>query len=53
MPRKKRTKTINPVDDGTKQSSIKEYWNKEPIKIVLKEKKEPVKIVLREIKPES
>jgi hypothetical protein len=37
MPRKKRTKTINPVDDGTKQHSITEYGSKEPIKIVLKE----------------
>jgi hypothetical protein len=51
MPRKKRTKTINPVDDG-KQSSIKEYWEKEPTKIVLKEAK-PHKIVLKETKPES
>jgi hypothetical protein len=45
MPRKKRTKTINPVDDGTKQHSIKEYWNKEPTKIVLKPVKP--KIVLK------
>jgi hypothetical protein len=43
--KKKRTKTINPVDDGTKQSSIKEYWNKEPLKIVLKPVKP--KIVLK------
>jgi len=42
MPRKKRVKTIHPVDDGTKQHSIEEYARKEPTKIVLKE-----------IKPES
>jgi hypothetical protein len=37
MPRKKRTRTINPVDDGTKQSSINEYAEKREMKIVLKE----------------
>jgi len=42
MPRKRRTKTINPVDDGTKQHTIEEYGSKEPVKIILKE-----------IKPES
>jgi len=51
MPRKRRTKTINPVDDGTKQHSIEEYGSKEPTKIVLKPAKP--KIVLKEIKPES
>jgi hypothetical protein len=53
MPKKKRTKTISPVDNGTKQHSITEYGRKEPTKIVLREKKEPIKMVLREIKPES
>jgi hypothetical protein len=51
MPRKKRVKTINPVDDGTKQHSIKEYWNKEPTKIVLKPAKP--KIVLKEVKKDE
>jgi hypothetical protein len=36
MPRKKRSKTINPVDDGRRQSSIKDYWEKGSTKIVLK-----------------
>jgi len=49
MPKKKRTKTINPVDDGTKQSSINEYAERREMKIVLKEAKPP-KIVLKEIK---
>jgi hypothetical protein len=52
MLRKKRTKTINPVDDGTKQSSINEYSEKRDMKIVLKEVKPP-KIELKEKKPES
>ena len=52
MPRKKRSKTINPVDDGTKQSSINEYAEKRETKIVLKEVKSP-KIELKEKKPES
>ena len=39
MTKKKRSKTISPVDDGTKQHSIEEYGRKEPIKIVLKETK--------------
>jgi len=37
MPRKKRAKTIFPVDDGTKQHSIEEYAEKRKMKIVLKE----------------
>ena len=49
MPKKKRTKTINPVDDGTKQSSINEYAETREMKIVLKEVKPP-KIVLKEVK---
>ena len=36
MPHKKRVKTINPVDNGAKQHSITEYWDRKPIKIVLK-----------------
>jgi hypothetical protein len=36
MPHKKRVKTINPVDNGAKQHSITEYWDREPIKIVLR-----------------
>jgi hypothetical protein len=40
MPRKKRSKTINPVDDGTKQHPITEYAEKREMKIVLKEAKE-------------
>jgi len=39
MPRKRRTKTVNPVEDGTKQHTIEEYGSKEPTKIILKEKK--------------
>jgi hypothetical protein len=49
MPRKKRTKTINPVDDGLKQHSINEYAETREMKIVLKEVKPP-KIVLKEKK---
>jgi hypothetical protein len=52
MPRKKRTKTINPVDDEHKQTSITEYAEKREMKIVLKEAK-PLKIELKEKKPES
>jgi hypothetical protein len=52
MPRKKRTKTIHPVDDETKQHTLEEYAEKREMKIVLKEAK-PYKIVLKEIKPES
>jgi hypothetical protein len=52
MPRKKRTRTINPVDDGTKQHSLSEYAEKKEMKIVLKEAK-PLKIELKEKKPES
>lgn len=52
MPRKKRSKTINPVDDGTKQSSINEYAEKRETKIILKEAK-PSKIVLKEIKSDE
>jgi len=52
MPKKKRTKTINPVDDGTKQSSINEYAERRELKIELKEVKPP-KIVLKEIKADE
>jgi hypothetical protein len=52
MPRKKRTKTINPVDDGLKQHSINEYAETREMKIVLKEVKPP-KIVLKEIKADE
>ncbi|MCJ7430792.1 hypothetical protein MUO83_06225 [Candidatus Bathyarchaeota archaeon] len=52
MPRKKRSKTINPVDDGTKQASINEYAETREMKIVLKEAKPP-KIVLKEIKSDE
>ena len=45
MPKKKRTKTISPVDDGTKQHSIEEYAEKREMKIVLKPAKP--KIVLK------
>jgi hypothetical protein len=50
--KKKRSKTISSVDDGTKQHSIEEYAEKREMKIVLKEAKPP-KIVLKEIKSES
>jgi hypothetical protein len=51
MPKKKRTKTINPTDEG-KQYSIEDFAERRETKIILKEAK-PSKIVLKEIKPES
>jgi len=52
MPKKKRTRTINPVDDGLKQHSINEYAETREMKIVLKEANPP-KIVLKEIKSDE